>query len=92
MCVCLQPADQLRLLSLKTRGQHLPEESTLAELGIENDEEVAVSHQTNGTPCTAAKLVVISAGYNSVVHAQAHGKRSTWSRLTTLTLAHSGPR
>ena len=46
--LCVQPVDSIRLLSLRTRGQHLPEDSTLAELGIENDEEVALSHLKNG--------------------------------------------
>ena len=55
--------DSLRLLSLKARGQHLQEESTLAELGIENDEEVALSHLQNGVrprrpcPCCLASCL-----------------------------------
>ena len=33
---------------MKTPGQQLQESSSLAELGVENDEEVAVAYQRNG--------------------------------------------
>ena len=44
----MQPAEEMRLVSMKTPGQQLQEGSSLAELGVENDEEVAVAYHQNG--------------------------------------------
>ena len=46
--LCFQPAEEMRLVSMKTPGQQLQEGSSLAELGVENDEEVAVAYRRNG--------------------------------------------
>ena len=48
MAICVQPADKQRL-HLLTEGQKLLEDTAkLADAGVENDQELAVTFETEG--------------------------------------------